>query len=106
MDILIDKRYKNYNYFSRYTSFPYYYNTEDRRQIYGTTSQLNQNVPYIQYKVRRTDTWDSIALQYYNSPSYYWVLLDFNHRQDPFIEPKENEIINIPTLNALSFGDD
>lgn len=105
MDVLINKKYRNYDYFSRYSSFPYYYNTIDSREIYGTTAQLNLNVPYIEYLVSNGDTWDSIALQYYNSPSYYWVLLDFNRLNDPFVEPKVGQVIKIPTLNILSYGD-
>ena len=103
MDTLINKQYKSYNYFSRYTPFPYYYDTVAKRYIYGTTSQLKQDVPYILYKVKKGDTWDSIALQYYNSTSYYWVLLDFNALQDPFVEPMVNSSIKVPTLNLVSF---
>ena len=43
MDKLINKSYKNYNHFSRYSSFPYYYNVEDEKYIYGTTAQLDPN---------------------------------------------------------------
>ena len=71
MDILIDKQYKSYDYISRYTSFPFYYNTEDKKYIYGTTSHLSGDVPYVIYKVKPYDTLDSIALQYYNNPTLY-----------------------------------
>lgn len=103
MDILTDKQYKQYNYFSRYSGFPFYYDTTENRFVYGTTSQLNQDTTYVVYKAKQSDTWDNIALYFYNSPTYYWVLLDFNHIQDPFIEPVEGQEIKIPTLNAVTY---
>ena len=106
MSILSDKSYKKYSYFSRYASFPIYYNEIDKKYIYGTTSQLNKDTIYVLYKAKKNDTWDSIALFYYNSPTFYWVLTDFNNVQDPFSEIKEGQEIKIPTLNAVTFRSD
>lgn len=103
MNILDSKQYKSYNYFSRYSNFPFYYNTLDKKYIYGTTSQLSQDTPYVIYKIKANDTLDSIALQYYNNPTLYWVLCDFNRIQDPFITLEEGETIKIPTLNGVTF---
>lgn len=56
MDVLKDKQYKDYNYLSRYESFPYYFHSIDRKYIYGTTAQLDQNLSYSIYKVKRGDS--------------------------------------------------
>ena len=71
MDILQNKNYKSYDYFSRYSSFPYYYNSIDKKYIYGTTSQINTNISYILHKVKKNETLDSISLDYYNNPTYF-----------------------------------
>ena len=101
--MLTDKQYRQYSYFSRYSSFPIYYDTNNKRYLYGVTSQLNKDTTYVIYKTKRNDTWDSIALFYYNSPEYYWVLCDFNNIQDPFADIEEGQEIKIPTLTAVTF---
>lgn len=103
MEILKNKSYKTYDYFSRYTSFPYYYNTLDKKYIYGTTSQLNDDTAYQAYTVKRGDSYDSIALYFYNNPTYWWVILDFNRISDPFKPLVVGSIIKIPTLASVSF---
>ena len=35
MDDLTNKRYAQFDYTSRYASVPYYYNTRDKKEIYG-----------------------------------------------------------------------
>ena len=105
MDILKDKQYKSYNYLCRYTSFPYYYNMEDLKYIYGTTAQLNNNTVYTIHIVKNGDTWDTIALDYYNNPTLFWVICDFNRVQDPYTKPTVGDKIKIPTLNQISYGD-
>ena len=87
MEVLESKSYRSYDYISRYTAFPYYYNKEDNKYIYGTTSQLNTDVGYSIHIVRKNDTYDSIALDYYNTPTLYWVICDFNQIQNPFDKP-------------------
>ena len=106
MKVLVDKQYKNYSYFSRYSSFPFYYNVNDGKYTYGITSQLSKDVTYVIYKAKKFDTWDSIALFYYNSPTYYWVLTDFNDVQDPFTQIQEGQEIKVPTLNSIVFRSD
>lgn len=54
--MLIDKQYRQYDYFSRYASFPIYYDTDDRRYLYGVTSQLNKDTTYVIYKAKNNDT--------------------------------------------------
>lgn len=107
MEKLINKAYRSYDYISRYAAFPYYFNTGDDKYIYGTTAQLNQdNVGYSLHTVKRGDTFDSIALDYYNSPTLYWVICDFNKIQDPFLKLKEGQKLKIPVLSVVSFKTD
>ena len=105
MDVLTDKKYKRYDNISRYTTFPTYYHMLDDKYVYGTTSYLIKNIPYSKYKVKRNDTWDSIALDFYNNPVYYWVICDFNNIQDPFDEPEVDSYINIPVISAIKFNE-
>lgn len=104
MDVLKDKQSKTYSYISRYSAFPFYYNTLDNKYIYGVTSQLDKNIPYVAHKIEQSDTLESLALKYYGRPDYYWVIADFNSIQDPFIYLKEKfEIIKIPALSNISY---
>lgn len=103
MNILTSKQQKEYDYLSRYASFYIYYNTLDDKYIYGTTAQISQDVSYMVYKAQAGDSWDSIALQYYNNPTFYWVLCDFNKVQDPYSSIKPNQEIKIPTLTNISY---
>ena len=103
MDVLVDKSYKDYDYFSRYVGFPYYYHLEDEKYIYGTTSQIKPSTTYILHKVKINETIDSIALDYYNNPSFFWAICDFNKIQDPYTKLEVGQEIKIPTLSAISF---
>ena len=103
MDKLINKSYKTYSSFSRYSTFPIYYNTADEKYESGTTSQLDLDTPYQSYEVQKNDTYDSIALNFYNNPIYYWIICDFNRKQDPFEKPKVGEIIKIPVFSSIEF---
>jgi hypothetical protein len=106
MDVLKDKTYKSYDYTSRYTAVPYFYNTVDDKYIYGIGTQMKKDIPYVAHKVIDTDTLDSLALKYYNNPTYYWVIAYFNNIEDAFEPLSENfDIIKIPTLASISFGE-
>lgn len=104
MDRLQEKTYRTYNYISRYSNFPYYYNTEDEKYIYGTTAYLDDSTPYTLYKVQKTDTWDSMALKFYNSPTFFWILCDFNRVQDPYEMPEVGTSIKVPALTNIKFN--
>lgn len=103
MNNITNTSFKSYDYICRYNAFPYHYNVEDGKFIYGTTSQLSQSTSYISHKVKYYDTLDSLSLYYYNSPLYFWVIADFNNIQDAFIELKIGDTIKIPTLNSIVF---
>lgn len=71
MDVLQDKQYKDYSYLCRYTNVPYYFNADDRKYVYGTTSQLDTTTRYILYTTVSGDSFDSISLKFYNNPTYF-----------------------------------
>ena len=104
MDRLQQKAYRTYNYISRYSSFPYYYNTEDEKYIYGTTAYLDASTPYTLYKVQKTDTWDSMALKFYNSPTFFWILCDCNRVRNPYEMPEVGTLIKVPALTNIKFN--
>ena len=103
MDVLTSKTYKAYKRLSRYNSFPYYYHTLDNKYIGGTVNYLKQDAPSVLYKVQQNDTYDSIALKYYNNPTYYWIICSFNHIQDPFTSPYIGTYLKIPNISQIAF---
>ena len=105
MDILKNKSYKQYNKLSRYSNFPYYYNTLDKRYIYGTTKYLKNTTSYRNHKIEYGDTLDSLALKYYNNPTYYWIICSFNRIQDPFKNLVVGEFIKIPSISNIEYED-
>ena len=103
MDKLINKSYKTYSSFSRYSTFPIYYNTADEKYESGTTSQLDLDTPYQSYEVQKNDTYDSLALDYYNNPTYFWIICDFNRISDPFKSPLVGDVLYIPVISDIEF---
>ena len=103
MDKLIDKSYKTYDYVSRYSGFPYYYDKTDEKYIYGTTSHLNTETPYVIHTIAKGDTLDTLALDYYNNPTFYWIIADFNRIRDPYIKLVVGSQIKIPSFSSIEF---
>ena len=105
MDTLRSKNYKSYDYLSRYTQVPCYFDTLKQREICGIGSNLQKNTPYVSHKVESDDTLHKLSLQYYNNPTYWWVIAYFNDIQDAFIPLKDQfTIIQIPNISGISFG--
>ncbi len=71
MDKLKNKKYESYDYTCRYTSVPYYYDSKKQREVYGIGEQLNRTTAFVSHKVKPEDTLDSLALNYYNNPTYW-----------------------------------
>ena len=71
MDVLRNKDFKTYGYTCRYSPFPFYYNTKDKKYIYGLTNQLDTDVEFVAHKVNDYDTLDSLALKYYGRPDLF-----------------------------------
>lgn len=104
MEVLKNKSYKdNYSKLSRYSLFPYYYHTLDDKYISGTTAYLSDETTYTMHTIKRNETFDSLALEYYNNPTLYWIICSFNRIQDPFIKLKEGEQIKIPSLSNIEY---
>lgn len=104
MSQLTDKAYKSYDRVSRYSIFPYYYNRIDDKYIYGLTSQLKKdNVSFVTHVVQLEDTLDTLSLYYYNNPTYFWIIADFNNIQDPYEKLRLGTKLKIPTFSNIEF---
>lgn len=104
MDRSINKSWKTYDYISRYTKFPYYYQTLDGKYFYGVTGNLSKNITYLVHKVHDYDTLDMLALNYYGRPDFYWIIADFNNIKDPLTDLSSNySTLLIPTLTKIYF---
>lgn len=105
MDTLKNKNYENYDYLSRYTQVPYYFDTLKQREVYGIGSNLRKDSPYVSHKLVPEDTLHSLSLQYYNNPTYWWVIAYFNDVQDAFKPLMEQySILRIPNITSITFG--
>lgn len=104
MDVLKNESYRTYDYISRYASYPYFYNVEDCKYVYGLTGQIDRDITFVSYEVKQGDTLDALALKYYGRPDYYWVIADFNSLTDCLDElyPRIKNL-KIPALSAVSF---
>ena len=60
------RNFRQYDYISRYESFPYFYDDYNNRYYYGITANLNSDTPYAAYTVKTGDTYDSIAYDVYS----------------------------------------
>ena len=96
MDILTDKTIKTSDFYSRYNGFAYYYNKLDNKYQMSTSAWLKDSVEYVYYKEKKGDTYDSISLEHYNNPTYYWIICDFNKIINPFKNPEPGDILYIP----------
>ena len=106
MDTLKNKRYGKFSYTSRYTGIPYYYDTTNKREVFGLVKPMLKNSAWVAHKVVQDDTLDSLALDYYNNPTLWWVIAFFNNIQDPFIHLQDKfDIIKIPNISSIYFGD-
>lgn len=85
MEVLKDRSIKDYEYTCRYSPFPFFYNKDDDKYIYGITSWLSLDTEYSLHTVEDTDTLDSLAFKYYGRPDLYWVIADFNRITDPWV---------------------
>lgn len=106
MDDLKDKRYAKYDYTSRYTGIPFYYNKRDKKDMYGLSKNMIKSSSWVAHKVKPNDTLDKLALSYYNNPTYWWIIAYYNDIQDAFINLSDYyAILKIPAINGIVFGD-
>lgn len=105
MDTLKNKIYANFDYLSRYTNIPYYYDTIKDRNVYGIGTNLKTTSEFVTHKLRSNDTLNSLALKYYNDPTFWWVIAYFNDIQDPFKPLRDKyTILKIPSISSIEFG--
>ena len=55
MNVLKDKSSRTYFYTSRYATLPYYYNTLDKKYVYGISKNLNTNTDYVLHNLVDSD---------------------------------------------------
>ena len=104
MNVLKDKSSKTYLYTSRYATLPYYYNTLDKKHMYGISKNLNTNTDYVLHNLVDSDSLDSLALKYYGRPDLFWVIADFNNLNDPYIKLVDKmSSIKIPALSGITW---
>jgi hypothetical protein len=107
MEKLLNKRFNNFDYPCRYTSVPYFYDSETQKEIYGIGTQLSFQTAFVSHVVQPEDTLDSLALTYYNNPTYWWVIAYFNRITDPFISlTTKFSILKIPAIASIVFKDE
>lgn len=105
MDTLKNKLYNDFDYFSRYTNIPYYYDTIMNRDIYGIGTNMKTNTEFVTHKLKSNDTLHSLALKYYNNPTFWWVVAYFNDVQDSFKPLTDKyDTIKIPNIASVEFG--
>ena len=105
MDTLKNKIYAKFDYISRYSNIPYYYDTLKDKQIFGIGTNLKTNTEFVTHKVVNRDTLNSLALKYYNNPTFWWVIAYFNDIQDSLKPLKDKyEVIKIPSISSIEFG--
>lgn len=103
MSVLKNKTYKDYDYVSRYSPFPYYFNNQDNKYVYGLTAYLKNSTIYTLHNIKQGDTLDSLALEYYNNPTLYWVICSYNRIQNPYKKLVIGESIKIPSLSNIEY---
>lgn len=103
MEFLTDKKYRQYAKMSRYSAFPYYFHSGDKKFTYGTDAWLSDKTIYTNHTVAQGDTFDSLALYYYNNPTLYWIICSFNHITDPFQKLTVGSLIKIPSISNIEF---
>lgn len=104
MEKLTKKKFNQYDYLSRYTNVPSYYDIVADKEVMGIGEQLSKNAPFVSHKLTNEDTLDSLALTYYNNPTYWWVIAYFNNITDPFIHLRSKYItIKIPNISSITF---
>ena len=104
MNVLKDKSSRTYFYTSRYATLPYYYNTLDKKYVYGISKNLNTNTDYVLHNLVDSDSLDSLALKYYGRPDLFWVIADFNNLNDPYIRLVDKmSSIKIPALSGITW---
>ena len=104
MQKLVDKQSYTFDYKSRYTGIPYYYDTQAHREVAGICKQISFDTPYVLHKIEISDSLDSLSLEYYGNPIYWWAIAAFNKINDPFIDLSLHyKSLKIPSISSIVF---
>lgn len=100
MNILTNESTKTSEYFSRYNGVAQYYNKHDKKYQLALKAWLKKDFDSVPYVVEKGDTFDFLALKFYNNPTYYWLICDANDIINPMKEPEEGDVLLIPALGS------
>jgi len=105
MDTLNKTGGKNYGYLSRYSGVNIYYDTLRDREVYGIIKDLRKDIPHVTHWLKQNETLDTLALKYYNNPTYWWIIAMYNDIPDALapLMPRYSTV-QIPNLAGLSFS--
>ena len=68
---------------------------------------MKTDTQYVSVEVKANDTLDSLALQYYNNPTYWWIIAYYNNIQDAFIKLSDRyKTIKIPSISSIEFNNE
>ena len=70
----------------------------------GRKRQQPKDTEYFTYRIKQSDTLDSLALKYYNNPTFWWIIAYFNNMLDSLEPLTVGSTIKIPALSSISFG--
>lgn len=105
MDTLKNKKYVSADYISRYVNVPIYYDSLEDKEVYGIGTSLRTDTEFVTHKVKANDTLNSLALKYYNNPTFWWVIAYFNNIQDAFKPLRDKyTTLKIPNISSIEFG--
>ena len=69
------------------------------------SGNLVKDTQYVSHKVTQEDTLHSLSLQYYNNPTFWWVIAYFNDIPDAFIKLSDRyAVLKIPSIASVEFG--
>ena len=106
MDTLKNKNYAEFDYLSRYANVPYYYDMLCDKEIFGIGTNFKTAAEYVTHSVSNNDTLYSLALKYYNNPTFWWVIAYFNNIQDSFKPLRDKyDTLKIPSISSIEFGE-
>lgn len=66
---------------------------------YGDTDRPSN----IQYRLRDTDRWHTLAHRRFGRGMDYWAILDFSNILDPFEELVTGNVVTLPSQDVLQF---
>jgi nucleoid-associated protein YgaU len=104
MNVLTEYGTLKYSYFSRYSDSVTYYHKIDKKYFNGTWRNLKfDEDTTVSYTTKNGDTLDSLALKFYGSPTFWWIIADVNNILDDVVELESNIDLKIPQIASVEF---